>query len=203
MKVGEKKYYKIIKSLGKLKGCQINEKDVIKSEFGIKLILTDDSGSKYSRYEYQIELSYKGSYNDIIIGKNTYSYIVKYSDYYHNKKFNIEYSNGKEIRTFQYESQAKIMEDRLCEVIYILILLSEIDDIDKTLLVYQFIFNLSFKPKTLGVRIDLYKEIKELCTNLKGKYPFIYYHINIGLEERLEEIKKDLVQEGLAENGLL
>ena len=38
MNVGDIKYFKIIQSLGKLKGCEIKEKDVASSKFGMRTV---------------------------------------------------------------------------------------------------------------------------------------------------------------------
>ena len=56
--------------------------------------------------------------------------------------------------------------------------------------------------KSLGERIDLFKEIKDIVEKIKDKYPFIYHPISNGLQKRLNEIKSDLLKEALIENNL-
>lgn len=208
MNIGDKKYFKVVQSLGKIKGCEIDEKDVISSDFGMKVTKTGHSPSYGTWDYYQIELFRNGKYCDISIESNVYSYLMKnytswFSSYqeWHNK-FTIEYSNGKEVRAFEYDSPIHTFEDGLCEIVYILILLSEIDDTNKVYEIYDFIFRKGRLGRTLGKRIDLYKEIKDITEKIKDKYPFICYPINLGLQERLTEIKSDLLQEALVENNL-
>ena len=208
MNVGDIKYFKIIQSLGKLKGCEIKEKDVASSKFGMRLTKTSHS-VEYGTWDYyQIELFNNGNYSDIQIGTNAYSYMIKsytswFSTYqeWHNK-YTIEYSNGKEIRVFEYDSPSRTHADGLCDIVYILILLSEIDNIDKVNAIYTFIFKPDCVSKSLGERIDLFREIKDIVEKIKDKYPFIYHPISNGLQKRLNEIKSDLLKEALIENNL-
>lgn len=202
MKVGDTTYYKIIKSCNKLKAYVIKENEMASSALGMKLMLIDDSGAKYARYEYQIEIFQNGIYNDINIEGNSYCFIIKYSPSYYEKVFTIEYSNAKEIRQFKFTSHSETLEDRLCDIIYVMVLLSEIDNVNKVLSIYDFISKKDLSYKTLGVRIDLYKEIKDFAEKIKDKYPFLCYPINIGLQKRLDEIKSDLLKEALIENNL-
>lgn len=209
MNIGDKKYFKVVQSLGKIKGCEIDEKDVVSSDFGMKVTKTGHSPSYGTWDYYQIELFRNGKYSDISIESNVYSYLMKnytswFSSYqeWHNK-FTIEYSNGKEVRAFEYDSPIHTFEDGLCEIVYILILLSVVDDIAKLHAIYCFIFRANSKSGTLGERIDLYKEVKEISENLKNRYPFICYPINAALEQRLKEIKSDLLKEALVDNALL
>lgn len=208
MNIGDKKYFKVVQSLGKIKGCEIDEKDIVSSVFGMKVTKTEHSSSYGTWDYYQIELFNNGKYSDISIESNVYSYLIKnytswFSSYqeWHNK-YTIEYSNGKEVRVFEYDSPKHTFEDGLCEIVYILILLSEIDDANKVYEIYDFIFRKGRQGRTLGKRIDLYKEIKDITENIKDKYPFICHPINSGLQERLTEIKSDLLQEALMESNL-
>lgn len=202
MKIGDTTYYKIVKSCNKLKAYVIKENEMASSSFGMKLMLIDDSSAKSSRYEYQIEIFQNGIYNDIVIGGNCFSFIIKYSSRFYEKVFTIEYSNRKEIRQFKFTSESATIEDRLCDIIYAMILLSEIDDINKVSSIYNFILRIGYNNKTLGEKIDLYKEIKDFAEKIKDKYPFLYYPINNGLQKRLDEIKSDLLQDALIENNL-
>ena len=131
------------------------------------------------------------------------SYTSWFSTYqeWHNK-YTIEYSNGKEIRVFEYDSPSRTHADGLCDIVYILILLSEIDNIDKVNAIYTFIFKPDCVSKSLGERIDLFREIKDIVEKIKDKYPFIYHPISNGLQKRLNEIKSDLLKEALIENNL-
>lgn len=209
MKVGDKKFYKVIQSLGRLKACEIEAKDVASSMFGMKVTQTDHDSDYGTNDYYQIELFHNGNYCDFSIAPNTYSYLIKnhtkwIASYREWKNwFTIDFSNGKEVKSFEYNSALYSFEDGLCEIVYILILLSVVDDIAKLHAIYYFIFRANSKSGTLGERIDLYKEVKEISENLKNRYPFICYPINAALEQRLKEIKSDLLKEALVDNALL
>ena len=208
MEVGDKKFYKVIQSLGRLKACEIEAKDVASSMFGMKVTQTDHNSDYGTNDYYQIELFHNGNYCDFSITPNTYSYLIKnhtkwIASYREWKNwFTIDFSNGKEVKSFEYNSALYSFEDGLCEIVYILILLSVVDDITKLHAIYYFIFRANSKNGTLGERIDLYKEVKGILENLEDKYPFICYPINKRLQERLKEIKDDLLLEAMIDNNL-
>lgn len=209
MEVGDIKYFKIIQSLGRLKVCEIESKDVASSKFGMKLTNTGHSTQFGTHDYYQIEIFNDGDYRDFSIESNTYSYLIENSTWWiacerewHNR-FKIDYSNGKEVNSFEYNSDSHSLEDGLREIVYILILLTAVDDIAKLSAIYYFIFKPNYKGGTLGERIDLYKEVKGISAKLKDKYPFVCYPIDSALENRLKEIKSDLLKEALIENALL
>ena len=213
MKVGEIKYFKIVKSLGKIKACAISEADIASSEFGIKLIKTGFDYNYGTRDYYQIELFCNGNRTDISIGQNIYSYIIKnetnwFTTYqkWHNY-FTIEYKNENDIKEIQFDSPARGNEngsaDIIYYIIYFFILHSEINDYTKTKDIYTFLFLKWASCGTLGKSIDLYKEVKSIYERIIDKYPFMNEPINNGLEARLKEIKEGLLEASLAENNLL
>lgn len=213
MKVGEIKYFKIVKSLGKIKACAISEADIASSEFGIKLIKTGFDYNYGTRDYYQIELFCNGNRNDISIGQNIYSYIIKnetnwFTTYqeWHNY-FTIEYKTDNDIKEVEFDSTARGNEngsaDIIYYIIYFFILHSEINDITKVKDIYNFLFLNRTSCGTLGKSIDLYKEVKSIYERIIDKYPFMNEPINKGLEARLKKIKEGLLKASLVENNLL
>lgn len=209
MEIGEAIYYKIIKSLGKLKMSAIPPSNITASDFVMKMIKTNSSREYGTHNNYQIELFNNGTLEDITIGKNTYSYIIKnnttwYSSYreWHNW-VTIEYTNESESGEIKIDTGVSAFEETLHCIIYIFIILTEVEDIKKMEKLYLFIFDTDFSFGSLGQRIDLYKEAKGIYTKIIDKYPFMNEPINKGLQERLKKIKEELLQDALLENNLL
>lgn len=210
MKKGDSIYYKIIKSLGKPKVCVTSPDYITTSDFAMKITLTDESFEYGTHHYYQIEIFYNGACNDISIGQWTFSYLIKnrttwYSSYkkWHNV-FTIEYKNKNKEGEIEFDS-CRYSDDGtiLYNIIYALILISEINDTEKALSMYNFLFLENEDCGSLGQRIDLYKEIKNISVKIIKKYPLIEEAINKGLEERYQIIKKELLESALVENNLL
>ncbi len=207
MKKGDKAYYKAVKSLGVIKLCEINENEISSSKFGIKITKTDEICGGRNDYYFQIEFFNNGESNDISIGKHTFSYIINrdtsWSPYYWHNRFTINYSNGNNIEKIDFETKVHGFEETICRIIYIFILLAEIDNVEKMKKIDLFLFEPSKSCGTLGERIDLYKETKDIHAKIIEKYPFMDAPMNNGLQERLKKIKEELLETALIENNLL
>ena len=210
MRKGESIYYKVIKSLGKLKVCATNLSSITVSDFAMKITLRDESFAYGTHHYYQIELLNNGICNDIEVGEWMFSYLIEnrttwYSSYqeWHNW-FTFEYINKNIEGKIEFDS-CRDSDDGsiLYNIIYALILISEINDTEKTLSIYNFLFLEKSFCGSLGQMIDLYKEIKNISVKIIEKYPFMEEVINKGLEERLQIIKKELLELALVENNLL
>lgn len=211
MNVGDRKYFKVTKSLGELKVIEISSWDITNVSFGMQLTKTDLSYEYGTHEDYQIELFHNGTSSDIAIKGKEFSYIINSSltsyrtrSGLHNR-FTIEYVTGGNKKAVELDSyNGSESGCILCDIVYALILLSEIDDSEKVLEIHTFLFNLNENIKgTLGHKIDIYKEIKAMQPELVEKYPFIANPINRGLNKRLDKIKENLLLSVLTENDLI
>lgn len=203
MNKGEERYFKVIKSLGTLMTCAIQRIERGCAQFGMTLLLLNaDKG----RCIYQIVLSQNGFTKDIQIGNNSYSYLISNSTtlykYYIKNNFTIEYAKGDSHGKIEFESDASSQNGEiLLNIIYAIILLNEISDIEKVKNVFTFLFYTKGSTfSSLGARIDLYKEIKNLKANIIEKYPFMNEPINNGMNTRLQTIKDELIKDVLTQH---
>lgn len=211
MNKGDINYFKIITSLDRLKTCPIEKTDISSAKFGMKLTKTDTSLNYGTHNYYQIELFNNGEWNDILSGQYVFSYQIKNNttwyrsyDEWHNW-FTIEYKKENDYGKILFDSDAgryASCEEILYYIIYAFIFLSEIDDIENVKKIYSFLFQKQDPCGTLGQRIDLYKNVKDIYARIVEKYPFMNEPINKGLEERLKKIKEELLQASLIENNL-
>lgn len=202
-------YYKIVKTLGNLTTTLIEEKEVPLQKFGMKAIHTKESFEYGTHNYYLIELFHNGLFEDISSDQVTFSYIItNYTRWYssnwewHNW-FTIKFKKGTNIEEIQFDCDATgDLANTLCYIIYALVLIKEINDINKVKTIYSFLFCAHVGCGTLGQRIDIYKEAKVISTNIIDKYPFMDEVIKKGLEQRLSKIKNELLQNAIIENNL-
>lgn len=77
MNKGETEYYKVIRTLGKVKICGMPKNEIAGTQFGMKITKVDENQNYGTHKFYDIELIYQTYIQDIDLGNKGVSYVVK------------------------------------------------------------------------------------------------------------------------------
>lgn len=197
MNIGDKKIIKIIKSLNELDIYPLSDESELKhSKFGM-IILKTKEDNDYGKHNYfLINLCTNGEFKDIQIGKYQISHIIRCKQTFirsrliqwHNTiilKFHNEENNINE--EIEIDTDATT-ESILLHIVYILILLSELNDFKRAKDTYILIFRSEFCLHSIGNTIEQHEGFRFIFPKIIEKYAFMKTPIIKGLHNRREYI---------------
>lgn len=206
MNKGDTEYYKVVKTLGRVKICGMPKSELPGVQFGMKVTKVDENNRYGTHNFYDIELIYKTYVQDVDLGNKAVSYIVKsrteylssYNTYTNTVTMSYADACG-EIHELKFNCPAR-MEYASGELLnYLMTVIVFIEKLNDHNLIQDLCTLLFDEYRTCGIgrNIEVIKYTKELLPEIKDEYPFAAPLIDQGIERRKQEIMNELYKAAL------
>lgn len=206
MNKGETEYYKVIRTLGKVKICGMPKNEIAGTQFGMKITKVDENQNYGTHKFYDIELIYQTYIQDIDLGNKGVSYVVKskteylssYNTYTNTVTMSYADSCG-EIHELKFNCPAR-MEYASGELLnYLMTVIVFIEKLNDHHLIQDLCTLLFDQYRTCGIgrNIEVIKYTKDLLPEIKDKYPFTAPLIDQGIDRRKQQIMNELYNAAL------
>ena len=211
MNKGESEFYKVVKTLGTLKICGISQQEFSNVQFGMKITKIDENYEYGTHKFYQIYLIDNGSMQDIVIGNKIVSHVVKskttyyrsYNEFYNRLTVSYATPSGEchDLTIFCGASNDNASGDVLYFIMYIIILIAEIDDSETLRKLCVLLLD---ERHTLGIgdNIEIIMSTNDKLQEIKDKYPFTAPVFDAALNKRKQQIMQGLYDAAILDKPL-